>query len=448
MKTKLMKKMIALICAAAMTTSCATVSVGAVKYGYGCSMPSDEIFVYQLDNKIRLSINTIGEMTKKINEIKGKKEYTDYILSHLNAAKELLESTDGLEIAGNGMMESIESVLDNYVAFTINTMNGYFSEYSNDPKRLLTCLYDDCEELGDNVKTAVRFIKRSDELSKKYRELGKVKSSIKQINNSKEYERLEKLCEDAKGAYMQAIQGKAACYRKQKDELVNLANSAILEIKKALDAQKEEENKRKEEEKKREFARKREQLKKEMEREDREREEKRKQEELAAKKQEKELANRKLKLQQQEIRLQKELEKLDKQARKFGNLKLIYDGWYDGDQLPVIRCLIEIDYKLEEVRGELNDMNIPKINMPKMFINMKSGSNRQKEKELVRKKFEINQKYVNLSNELKNIEYLSSLGIDDFDSKEIESQIIDAETRMMELNRQIREEIENRNKNL
>ena len=131
---------------------------------------------------------------------------------------------------------------------------------------------------------------------------------------------------------------------------------------------------------------------------------------------------------------------MNEQARKFENLKAIYNGWYTGDQLPVIRCLFEIDYKLQEVRGELFNMD-----MPKMFTNMKSGSNRQKEKELVRKKFEINREYVSLSNELKNIKYLKSLNIN-LDSKKIESEMKNAEKEMTELNKQIKKEIENRNK--
>ena len=400
------------------------VSVGAVKHGYGVSNQEEIKTIGEIDHNVRLSIGTIEEIMEKVAEIKGHEEATKGLLSKLDKIKSLLQSTAGLELFDQKAVETMVLYLKVEVIPTIVQMNKYFSEYSNDPEHLLDCLESDCDDkLKVGVEELVQRIKFSDEISKNYRELNKAKRLIEQISNPKEKQRLKELCEKTETSlYKKIYKAVLSSKPKRKDELVGLANSAISEIKKALDAQKKEENKIKDE------------------RKDREKKEERKPEELAAKKQKEELANRKLELKQQEIRLKSELDKLDKQAEELGNFKEIYDGWYTGDQLPVIRRLFEINYKLEEVRDELDDMNVFK-----MLTNMKSGSNRQKEKELVRKKFEINREYVNLSNELENIKYFKSLNIN-LDSKEIESKMKNAEKEMTKLNKQIKDEIENRNK--
>ncbi len=287
MKTKFMKKMIALICAAAMTTSCATASVGAVKEGYGVSSKDERDCINDIDQKVQLSINEIAKIMKKVEPIKGSIElrYTSLliediytILINLNDTKKFLKSTVNLELVDLGRIKAIKCILDNNIEPTLKNMNEYFSKHSNaignDLEDLVISLQSDSNHLKCDADTVAAFAKRLNEPSKKYRELDKAKRLIEQIDSSEEKARLEKICKDAEDKYTKIIHG-MFYLEKQKDELVNLANGAISEINKALDSQKEEEKKR------------------EDERKNREMEEKIKQEEAAAKKQEEDLDNKK-----------------------------------------------------------------------------------------------------------------------------------------------------------
>lgn len=275
-KLKFMKKVIAVLCAIVMTTSCATASVGAVKEGYGVSSEDERKCIDDIDEKIRLSINTIEEMMEKFKNIKEKRKYIYTtcslediytIWSNLNDTKNLLKSTVNLELVGLGRIKAIKQILDDDVISCIKKMNEYFSKYSNDPEGLLIHLYNDCDHLKCDVDKVVVYAKRLNEPSIKYRKLDKTKRLIEQINSPEEKTRLTKLCEDAEDDYIEIIQGEFY-YEELKDNLVNLANGAISEINKAFDSQKEEEKKREDETK------------------NREREEKIKQAEAEAKKQE------------------------------------------------------------------------------------------------------------------------------------------------------------------
>ncbi len=481
MKLKFTKKMIAVLCASVMATSCVVSSVGAVKTGFAAGI-EEEFGVDEADGLIRDCIGEVNIIIGKVKRLKGSDEDIKDLLAKLADLKSSLENTRDLSLGGEAMVEKVNDYLHNYIASDLRKMSKSFSENRTD-SNLIICLdsyFDGMDGLQNIVSRMQRVMEFSTELSGKHRELRRAKCSIKKVGNVQEKTRLQDLYNKAENFY-KPIRSKIVPnnkWKKQKDEFFNLANKAIDEIKKACDAyqnqnvnlpappldannnnnvnnnnnnfnlpapsmagEKELLNRIKEEEKKKEKERIREEARKALEKQLKEMDEKLKREREAAKKQAEERAKKKEKLKQEERNLEEESKKLNEKAKSFRNLKAIHDGWYTSVELPVIERLMEIEYRLQEVRSDLVDMD-----MPEMFISVaKKFKNKNEEKELVRKKFEINRKHVNLRNELSNIAFLRGEGIY-VDSTLIERDIKAAEKAMNEINEKIKKEIERKNK--
>ncbi len=466
MKLKFMKKMIAVLCASVMTTSCAFGSVGAVRTGF--AFVGDEKYdVEEIDYLISDCIDELNSIIEKVKKIKGFEEDTRGILEKLDNVKGSLENTHYLRLGGEAMVKRVDDYLKSYIFSDLKDMSKAFSENRTD-SNLLICLdsyFDGMDGLQHKTSQIQEILEFSTALSDKHRELRRAKCSIKNIGNVQEQTRLQNLCDKAENFY-KPIRSKIMPnnkWKKQKDEFFNLANQAINEINKARDAQNnihlpvppepdnmnevpapmagEKENlNRIKEEKKKERERIREEARKAVERQLKEMDERIKREREEAKKQVEERAKKKEELKKEERNLEEEFNELNKKAEKFRNLKAIYDGWYTSVELPVIERLAEIEYRLQEVRSDLMNMDMPEI-----FVNMKKEfKGKDEEKELVRKKFEINRKHANLKDELSNIVFLRGEGIY-LDSTLIERDIETAEKAMNEINKKIKKEIERKN---
>lgn len=106
--------------------------------------------------------------------------------------------------------------------------------------------------------------------------------------------------------------------------------------------------------------------------------------------------------------------------------------------------VFELNFRFREVNSRLSEVNMDII-MHRPGNDMLFGCRDEKlerEKELIRKKFEINRKYVNLLDELDNIIFLRSEGNINLSSELVEHDIKVAKKAIDEINLKIKEEME------
>lgn len=153
---------------------------------------------------IRDSIGELEKIADKVRTIKGYSKDTKKLLLELNEIKELLESTNELELCGSSMIEATNLTLTVSVTPVLKSMSEAFSNYDIDTEDLSELLNNPCQDYSNlkfSVERLVEGIKFSDELSKKYRELGKAKRLIKKMTDSTEKTRLQQLCKNADEAF-------------------------------------------------------------------------------------------------------------------------------------------------------------------------------------------------------------------------------------------------------
>ncbi len=140
MKTKLMKKMIALICAAAMTTSCATVSVGALRAKSGASAAINDK-VDELSKRLHdyyTCLDDIGNIYEEYESYEGIYNIPNIVrpisdqINNLNGGISLICEIS--EVCDHGAVASDENTI-NYIEQKINEMqplmNDLKAKYNN-----------------------------------------------------------------------------------------------------------------------------------------------------------------------------------------------------------------------------------------------------------------------------------------------------------------------------
>lgn len=439
MKANFMKKMISILCASVMTTSCAVGSVGAIKASTVDLNTDREGRVLGLSMDIQQTIQNIDKVIGRIQRAVEKKVElkidASEVLEALESIKESLMNTEDFKLCHDEIIKRVESDLK-----SINEHIEHMMEIEID--NLAYYALSRSDALKIRLTDLTKGLQFSHNLDDKRFDLHMAGLFIKKVNDPAEKSRLKQCYDKAQNYYndiVSTVTFATKSSRAKAQRFFDLADQAINELNKARDAQnnihlpvssepnnmnevpdpiageKENLNRIKEEN---------ERIKREL-----------------AKKQAEERAKKKEKLKQEEHNLEEELKKLNEKAKSLRNIKAIHDGWYTSEELPVIERLIEIQYRLQEVRSDLLDMDMPEI-----FVNMnKEFENKDEEKALVRKKFEINRKHVNLRNELSNIVFLREEGMD-VDSTQIESDINAAEKAMNEINNKIKKEIERKNK--
>lgn len=451
MKLKFMKKMIAVLCASVMTTSCVVGSVGAIKRSVADVNTDRENRVLELTIDVSRNIDkvqkVIDAVEKYAKSAEGNNGETREALNKLKNIQQLLIDIDGLKLCHDAMIDRLELSLKFTVGSGIDEMVDWCKD--GDMYELVGDISYKCDDIKMTLESRKKMLQFSTNLDDKRFALYKAGLFIKKVNDVVEKSKLQKCYDDAQN-YYNKIQSTIVLNKKgekQAKEFFDLADKAIDEINKARNAQKnknvnlpippepddmnkapapmvdEKENlNRIKEEKKKERERIREEARKAVERQLKEMDERIKREREEAKKQAEERAKKKEELKKEERNLEEEFNELNKKAEKFRNLKAIYDGWYTSVELPVIERLAEVEYRLQEVRSDLMNMDMPEI-----FVNMKKEfKGKDEEKELVRKKFEINRKHANLKDELSNIVFLRGEGIY-LDSTLIERDIETAE---------------------
>ena len=370
MKLKFIKKMIAVLCAGVMTTSCAFGSVGAVRTGF--AFVGDEKYdVEEIDYLISDCIDELNSIIGKVKRLKGSDEDIKDLLAKLANVKSSLENTHYLKLGGEAMVKRVDDYLKSYIFSDLKDMSKAFSENRTD-SNLLICLdsyFDGMDGLQHKTSQIQEILEFSTALSDKHRELRRAKCSIKNIGNVQEQTRLQNLCDKAENFY-KPIRSKIMPnnkWKKQKDEFFNLANQAINEINKARDAQNNI-----------------------------------------------------------HLPVPPEPDNMNEvpapMAGEKANLNRIKEEKKEREREAAKKQAEELAKKKEELKQVENE-----------------------EKALVRKKLEINRKYVNLRNELSNIAFLRGEGIY-IDSTQIERDIKAAEKAMNEINEKIKKEIERKNK--
>lgn len=470
--------MVAALCATFMTNLCLTSSVGAIK-------PSDILrgfneetrkHVYEINDRvsdldwnISTTIKNVDKVRDRVGQILNKQllmvggpnDDTYEALGYLENIKKSLTDTYNLKLCHDEITDIVEKSLesiDRHINYMLKT----------DTDGLVYYILEKYDSLETNTRVIKKGLQFSTELDDKRFALHKAGVFIKKMNDSLEKSNLKKQYDEAQNYYNSII--RTVTYanksgREQAQRFFDLADKAINEVNKVRDARgnnvssknelpapmaRENKNnnkpnkiqeliakfdKQKQDKAKLEKARKdvERQLKKMDERIKKEREEQKRQKEERAKKKEK--------LKQEERRLEEESKQLNEKANRFGNVRAIYNGWYTSIELPVIERLMEIEYRLQEIRSDLMNMDMPKIFGNSIW----AFKNKNEEKTLVRKKLEINRKYVNLRNELSSIAFLRTQGIH-LDSNMIEHNIKAAEKEMYEINEKIKQEIERQRK--
>lgn len=243
--------------------------------------------------------------------------------------------------------------------------------------------------------------------------------------------------------------------KKRKEKLCGLVDTVVNEIEKACNAQKnnniklpatqgvsnEQSDKIRKEE-----------IRKAIDEEMKKEEEERKKQEEERKRQKEELTKRKVELEQKKCRLEKESNEWNQKVKELGKIRPIYCGWYNKEELSILRPLIVIGYELQNISSELQKISseLKDMDMPKNVVNMpnvnKEFNNMDEEKKLIFKKFEANRKLLNLEDELKNMEYFIKNKINYPWIKDVQANFNAAKKEMEEINQKIKKEIERRNK--
>ena len=444
MKMKFMKKMIAVLCASAMMTSCAASSVGAVRnYYQGDGGMAQETDVQELEDMRLSAIDILEGVSKKVKNIKGHEEKTGVLLAKINSVLDLLRETDTLKLDGAAMVQSVRMYTDEIVSKAEEMSKEFLrgSDQSDFKKlsdaELLDVLDGDYFYSGDSegrspslldeILRYKEWLQFSNELCCKHWELNRAGKLIKKIKSSQERDRLQNLYDQADGFY-RSIRSEICPDRegkKQKDKFFNLANRAVDEIGRIGKEEERKENERKEKER-REIERR---IKEIREKEIREKERK--------EKERREIENlvKRAKLIEERRRLDEERNELDKKLEELGNVKGIYDGLYTRAELPLMERLFELNFRWREV-------NLSLLRLGDDMLSGRRDEKLEREKELIRKKFEINRKYVNLLDELDNIIFLRNEGNINLSSELIEHDIKAAKKAIDEINLKIKEEME------
>lgn len=249
MKVQFMKKMIAVLCASAMMTSCAASSVGAVNhYFMGGGGKAQESDIEEMEDMRLDAIDTLEGVLKKVKNIKGHEEKTGVLLAKINSVLDLLRETATLKLDGAAMVRGVRA-RTNEIVSGAKRMSEEFLRGSDQTHlgklsdaKLLDVL-DGCffysgdsegrsSSLLDEILSYKEWLQFSNELCCKHRELYQAGKSIKKIKNNQEQDRLRDLYNQADGFYgsirseiRPSLKGK-----KQKDEFFNLANKAVDEI--------------------------------------------------------------------------------------------------------------------------------------------------------------------------------------------------------------------------
>ena len=241
MKRKFMKKIIAVICAATMTTACGISSVGAIKissFDYGTQR---ERLVKDLNVDIGRVTDKLDDFIKQIEAYEktsmGKNDkYVKVALETLKEAKQLFKDINYFKLCHYKLIRTVKLNLD---IFHYAFLEGMLGVYNKDRARYVVNDYgrnDIIKDLTD-IKRAVQF---STKLDDKRVALHQAGLFINGMDDSKEKSNLQQCYNEAQNYYnsIESTIELGSEGEKQAQRFFELSDKVINEIKTVKDSQK------------------------------------------------------------------------------------------------------------------------------------------------------------------------------------------------------------------